>query len=96
VFLICNQTERPFESEELPGKINWLRPSKRSARVSLQSGPSNTYSFSTLTHGSARRPELSASCARVRSFSLASNFFRAASHSVLDKTSHFLSCCLTS
>src|SRR5262245_35915397 len=42
---------------------------------------SKTYGFSTLTQGRARRSALSASRARVNSFSLASRFLRAVSHS---------------
>ena len=44
-------------------------------------GPSNTYSFSTFSIGSSRRACLSASRWRVNSFSLASSFLRAGSHS---------------
>src|SRR5262249_37455723 len=45
------------------------------------SAPSKTYSFSTFTHGSARRSSLSWSRCRVNSFSLARSRRRAASHS---------------
>ena len=51
--------------------MSWLRPSNRSASVSLPSGPSKTYSLSTLTQGSSRRSALSWSRSRVSSFSLA-------------------------
>src|SRR6266566_1533910 len=66
--------------------ISWLLPSKRSASVSLPFWPSNTYSFSTLSHGSSRRCRLSSLRSRVNSFSLPNSSFRAASHSACDTT----------
>src|SRR6266478_4807946 len=35
--------------------MSWLLPQNKSARVVLPSGPSKTYSFSTLTQGNFRR-----------------------------------------
>src|SRR6188472_2866783 len=52
-----------------------------SARVFAPRGVSKKYGFSTFTQGRARRSALSASRARVNSFSLASRSLRAASHS---------------
>src|SRR5437870_6576018 len=60
---------------------SWLRRTKRSASVSLPFGPSKTYSFSTLTQGSARRSAASRSRSRVSSFSFASSALRAVSQS---------------
>src|SRR5256714_5292458 len=57
------------------------RPSNRSSRLALPLGPSNSYFFSTASHGIRRRSAASASRARVNSFSFTSNFWRAASHS---------------
>src|SRR5678816_1507373 len=64
---------------------SWLRPSKRSASVLRPLGVSKRYGFSTRSQGRARRSALSASRWRVSSFSLASSFFRAASHSSFDR-----------
>src|SRR6266480_2771532 len=61
--------------------MSWRRPSNRSSRLALPSGPSNTYSFSTASHGIRRRLAASASRARVNSFSFTSSCWRAASHS---------------
>jgi len=61
--------------------ISWLLPPNRSASVSLPPGPSNSYGFSILIHGKARRSALSRSRERVNSFSFANSAFRAASHS---------------
>jgi hypothetical protein len=47
----------------------------------LPSGPSNSYCFSTASHGIRRRWAVSASRARVNSFSFTSSCWRAASHS---------------
>src|SRR5262249_41227888 len=57
------------------------RPSNRSSRLALPSGPSNAYSFSTESHGIRRRSAASASRARVTCFSFTSSRWRAASHS---------------
>src|SRR5215467_13209102 len=61
--------------------INCRRPSNRSSRLALPLGPSNSYSFSTASHGIRRRSAASASRARVKAFSLTSSSWRAASHS---------------
>src|SRR6266571_5466311 len=66
--------------------MSWLLPSKRSASVSLPFGPSNTYSFSILTHGNSRRCRLTSSRNRVNSFSRVSRSLRATSHSPSDTT----------
>jgi hypothetical protein len=50
------------------------------------SGPSKTYSFSTLTQGNSRRCRSTSSRWRVSCFSLISSSLRAASHSVGDTT----------
>ena len=47
----------------------------------MPSGPSNSYAFSTASHGIRRRSAASASRARVSSFSFTSSCWRAASHS---------------
>src|SRR5260221_237793 len=60
--------------------MSWLLPAKRSASVSFPLGPSKTYSFSTFSHGSARRLQLSTSRSRVKAFSSARNFRRASTH----------------
>src|SRR6267378_1109052 len=60
------------------------RPSNRSSRLALPLGPSNSYSFSTASHGIRRRSAASASRARVNSFSFTSSCWRAASHSCGD------------
>src|ERR1700719_397860 len=69
--------------------ITWLRPSNRSAKVSLPPGPSNTYLFSTRSQGNSRRCRLSSSRSRVNSFSFVNNCFRAASHCAFDVTFGF-------
>src|SRR5215472_13353288 len=61
--------------------INCRRPSNRSSRLALPSGPSNVYFFSTASHGIRRRSAASASLARVSSFSFKSSRCLAASHS---------------
>jgi hypothetical protein len=66
--------------------MSWLRPWKRSASVSFPFGPSNTYFFSTFSHGNSRRARLSSSRNRVNSFSFFSSSFRAATHSAGDAT----------
>src|SRR3970040_2257762 len=66
--------------------MSWLFPSKRSDRLCLPRGPSNTYALSTLTQGSWRRSALNRSRSRVNSFSLARCSRRAASHSCRDTT----------
>src|SRR6266566_4617503 len=45
------------------------RPSNRSSRLALPLGPSNSYSFSTASHGIRRRSAAIASRARVTAFS---------------------------
>src|ERR1700722_4137947 len=72
--------------------INWLRPAKRSASVSLPLGPSNRYCFSTFSQGSSRRCRLRSSRSLVNSFSLRSNALRRAIHCCGETTS----CCLIS
>src|SRR5947207_15989576 len=64
--------------------MSWRRPSNRSSSLALPSGPSNTYSFSTASHGIRRRSAASESRARVNSFSFTSSCWRAASHSFGD------------
>src|SRR5215510_12671868 len=61
--------------------INCRRPSNRSSKLALPLGPSNSYFFSTASHGIRRRLAASASRARVNSFSFTSSCWRAASHS---------------
>ena len=63
------------------------RPSNRSSRPTVPSGPSKVYGLSIRTIGSRRRSALSRSRARVTAFSFASNSLRAASHSSRDTTS---------
>ena len=63
---------------------SWLRPSNRSASVSLPFGPSKTYGFSIFTQGSARRSRASSSRCRVSAFSFASSASRAFVHSSCD------------
>src|SRR5262249_53060857 len=75
--------------------INCRRPSNRSSRLALPLGPSNSYGFSTASHGIRRRSAASASRARVSSFSFTSSFFRAASHSFGDTTFGFFMSDLT-
>src|SRR6202051_1360966 len=69
--------------------INWLRPSNRSAKVSLPPGPSNTYLFSPRSHGNSRRCRLISSRGAVNSFSFANNCLRAATHCAGDVTFGF-------
>src|SRR5580704_14989039 len=58
-----SSNEQPMQPSLQPGPsmkcltVSWLCPPNKSARVSLPSGPSKTYSFSTLTQGSVRRPQ---------------------------------------
>src|SRR5205823_955589 len=52
--------------------------------LALPLGPSNSYAFSTASHGIRRRSAASASRARVNSFSFTSSRCRAASHSCGD------------
>src|SRR5215813_11929020 len=61
--------------------INCRRPSNRSSRLALPLGPSNSYFFSTASHGIRRRSAASASRAWVSSFSFTRSCWRAASHS---------------
>src|SRR4029453_11651411 len=65
---------------------NWRRPSNRSSRLTLPLGPSNSYCFSTASHGIRRRSAASASRARVNSFSFTRSCWRAASHCCGDTT----------
>src|ERR671919_1014552 len=60
--------------------MSCVRPSNRSSRLALPSGPSKSYSFSTASHGIRRRWAASASRARVNSFSFTRSCSRAASH----------------
>src|SRR6266508_1670394 len=60
------------------------RPSNRSSRLALPLGPSNSYFFSTASHGIRRRSAASVSRAWVSSFSFTSSCWRAASHSFGD------------
>src|SRR6516225_2949621 len=76
--------------------INWLRPAKRSASVSLPSGPSKTYSLSILTQGKARRSAFNRSRIRVNSFSFARSSLRATSHSSRVTTGCCIACLLLS
>src|SRR5450755_3630829 len=55
-----------------------------SSRLSLPLGPSNSYFFSTASHGIRRRSAASASRERVRAFSFTRSCWRAASHSCGD------------
>src|SRR5215510_8611215 len=64
--------------------INCRRPSNRSSRLALPLGPSNSYFFSTASHGIRRRSAASASRERVRAFSFTRRRWRAASHSCGD------------
>src|SRR6266851_5910020 len=64
--------------------INCRRPSNRSSRLALPLGPSNSYFFSTASHGIHRRSAASASRERVKAFSLTRSCWRAASHSCAD------------
>src|SRR5207253_86641 len=57
------------------------RPSKSSRRLTAPCGPSNTYSFSTLTIGRLRRASVSSSRSWSNCFSLARSSLRATSHS---------------
>src|SRR5258705_6645415 len=67
-----------------------MRASTRWARAFSPSVVSKIYPFSTLTQGSCRRFALTASRARVSSFSLVRRSSRAASHSGLDTILGFL------
>src|SRR5215472_7753972 len=62
-----------------------------SLRVSLPLGPSKTYSFVILVHGSSRRCRLTSSRKRVNSFSRVNRSLRATSHSASDTTLEFTS-----
>src|SRR5262245_62641164 len=64
--------------------INCRRPSNRSSRLALPSGPTNSYFFSTASHGIRRRSAASASRERVKAFSFTRSCWRAASHSCCD------------
>src|SRR5215469_3595739 len=64
--------------------ISCLRPSNKSSRLTLPLGPSNSYFFSTATHGIRRRSAANASRERVKAFSFTRSFCRAASHSCAD------------
>src|SRR5687767_6776438 len=61
--------------------MSWRCPLNRSGRLTVPSGPSKLYSFSTAIHGIRRRSAASASRARVCSFSLTSSSSRAVFHS---------------
>src|SRR6185369_15381015 len=61
----------------------------KSASVTLPSGPSKTYSFSILTHGSLRRCNFNASCNFMNFFSFARSRLRAASHCFCETTLRF-------
>src|SRR4029453_8275238 len=63
---------------------NWRRPSNRSSRLTLPLGSSNSYCFSTASHGIRRRSAASASRARVKAFSFTRSCCRAVSHSCGD------------
>src|SRR5262249_51690265 len=67
--------------------ISCRLPPNNWASVTFPSGPSKTYSVSTLTMGSLRRSALSASWERVNSFSRASSRRRASSHCSRETTS---------
>ena len=84
------QLEQP--SSQSGPNMKWCitscgRPSNRSSRLTVPSGPSNVYGLSMRTIGSRRRSALTRSRARVSSFSFASSSLRAASHSSRDTTS---------
>src|ERR1700726_1828956 len=64
--------------------ISCRRPSNRSSRLTLPCGPSNSYVFSTASHGIRRRSAASASRERVKAFSFTRSCWRAASHSCGD------------
>src|ERR1700733_43281 len=61
--------------------MSWLLPPNSSASVCLPFAVSNTYFFSTFSHGNSRRFLLSASRALVNAFSSARCALRAAIHS---------------
>src|SRR6266481_889135 len=61
--------------------MSWLLPQNKLARVVLPSGPSKTYSFSTLTKGSFRRCLFNSSRSFENFFSFTSSFLRAESQS---------------
>src|ERR1700676_4104880 len=60
------------------------RPSNKSSRLALPLGPSNSYFFSTASHGIRRRSAASASRARGRAFSFTRSCSRSVSHSFGD------------
>src|SRR5215469_8901835 len=64
--------------------MSWSRPSNMSSRLTGPVGPSNTYSFSTLTAGSSRRRSLTLASALAACSSAASSSLRSASHSSAD------------
>src|SRR5580693_5802569 len=64
--------------------ISCRRPSNKSSRLAWPLGPSNSYFFSTATHGIRRRSAASASRERVKAFSFTRSCWRAASHSCAD------------
>src|SRR5579884_109933 len=66
--------------------INCRRPSNKSRKLTLPSGPSNLYFFSTAIHGIRLRSAASASLARVKAFSFTRSCCHAASHSCGDTT----------
>src|SRR5579862_1574005 len=66
--------------------MSWRRPSNKSSRPTLPVGPSNSYFFSTASHGMRRRSAASASRERVKAFSFTRSCWRAASHSCGDTT----------
>src|ERR1700720_117217 len=55
-----------------------------SSRLTLPLGPSNSYFFSTASHGIRRRSAASASRERVKAFSFTRSCWRATSHSCGD------------
>src|SRR6266702_1062396 len=80
----CSDQPATPASKNARYTISWRRPSNRSSRLALPLGPSNSYCFSTASHGIRRRSAANASRSRVSLFSLASRFVRAASHSSRD------------
>src|SRR5262249_29850959 len=64
--------------------ISCRRPWNTSSRLTPPLGPSNSYFFSTASHGIRRRSAARASRARVKSFSFTRSCCRAASHSCGD------------
>src|ERR1700728_4007055 len=77
----CSGQPKTPGSKKARYTINCLRPSNRSSRLTLPLGPSNSYFFSTAIHGIRRRSAASASRERVKAFSFARSFCRAASQS---------------